>query len=72
MAEGKEINDTVSLNFIKDIAKTAESVLRRQLTNEEIQKINRPRSYMGFEAILDYLKYSNDEPDEIEKYLSEL
>jgi hypothetical protein len=66
------MNDTVSINLVKAIREAAELKLCRNLSEQELRSIGKPRSYIGLEAILDYLKSSTLSQKDIEKYLKSI
>jgi hypothetical protein len=64
--------DAVSKNMIAEIIKIAEVKLGRKLTKSEVENISKPRSYIGFESILDYLKSIGLNHLAVEKYLKDI
>lgn len=60
---------SIENNMKKEIIRLFKTKLNRELTVEEMNKIAHPRSLMGYEAIIDTLRYEPTTLEEIENYL---
>ena len=64
--------DRIYINMEKEIIRLSEEKLHRKLTADEKINISKPRSLMGLESIIDYIKGTSFEEGELERYLSAL
>jgi hypothetical protein len=66
------MKDRVSIGFVWEIRGVAEERLGRPLTEEEVRNIEKPRSYLALEMILDYLRDADLTASQVERYLTDL
>lgn len=66
------MRDHISRNLVKLIRKEAERILGRRLSELEKCNVEKPRSYMALEMILDHLKHGALDAEGARKYLSHL
>lgn len=64
--------DRIYINMEKEIIRLSEEKLHRKLTADERNNISKPRSLMGLESIIDYIKGTSFKDGELERYLSAL
>ena len=65
------MQDSITINLLKAIRKEAERKLGRPLNSVEADRLNKPRSYVALESILDYVK-GEDDAKKLDSYLSKI
>ena len=56
-------------NMRKEIVQLSEERLERKLSIEELQHVNKDRSLIGLESVIDIIKFKNLNKEELEKFL---